>query len=118
MIVVESFGSVVRLTDEYLKVELSDTTLHGLRERVSTEPALKEALESLLRWAEYPLIWVSDVISVAVEAVPAVPGDEQLFRLHLVAKCKGCERTYDIHMAPEDAKKVASALQDRIGRKF
>jgi hypothetical protein len=118
MIVVESFGSIIRLTDEYLRVELGEATVRGLRERVADSPELREGLEGLLRWAEYPTVWVRDVLSVDVEAVPAVPGAEQLFRLHLVVRFRDSERTYDIHMAPEEAKKIASEMKSLIGKKF
>ena len=118
MFVVESAGSVVRLTDEYLKVELGEATIQGLRERVAEVPSLKSAFETLLRWVDYPLVWVSDIRSVTVEAVPMVPGEEQVFRLHLVAASRGCERTFDVHLAPEDAKKVQAEIEKLIGRKF
>jgi hypothetical protein len=118
MISMESFGHVVRLTPEYMSVGLSESTVQALRDFVSRQPLLKEAVESLLRWADFPVIWVRDITSVSLEAIPTAPGGEHLLKLLISAKCRGGRRTYEIHLSPDDAKKIASEVEGLIRREF
>lgn len=118
MIVIESLGSVVKLTSEYLSVSLTESTIHALRDLVNRQPLLKEVLESLLRWVDFPVIWLNDVISVSLEAIPASPGGEHLHKLLILARFQGGQRTYEIHLKPEDAKRIASEIESLIRKRF
>lgn len=118
MIEVESLGHIVRLTPEYLSVGLSESTVGALRELVGRRPPLREALESLLMWADFPVIWVRDIASVSLEAVPTEPGGEHALKLLISARCSGGRRTYEIRLGPEEAKRIASEIEGLIRRGF
>ncbi|MEM2882324.1 MAG: hypothetical protein QXU06_01615 [Candidatus Bathyarchaeia archaeon] len=118
MIEVESLGHVVRLTPEYLSVDLSESTVRALRNLAGQRSDLREALESLLRWADFPLIWVRDIDSVSLEAVPTEPGGEHMLKLLISARCRGGQRIYEIRLGPDEAKMIASEIEGLIRRGF
>ena len=114
----ESMGMVVKLTSEYLSEELTESAIHELKNLAYTQPPVKETLEALLRWVDLPVIWVRDIISVSLEAIPASPGSEHLLKLLILARFQGGQRTYEIHMDPEDANKLASEIESLIKKRF
>ncbi len=118
MIEVESLGHIVRLTPEYLSVSLSESTVGALRDLAGRQHILKEALESLLRWADFPVIWVRDIASVSLEAVPTEPRGEHLLKILISARCRGGHRTYEIRLGPDEAKRIASEIECLIRREF
>lgn len=118
MIEVESLGHIVRLTPEYLSVDLSESTVRALRNLAGQRSDLREALESLLRWADFPLIWVRDIDSVSLEAVPTEPGGEHMLKLLISARCRGGQRIYEIRLGPDEAKMIASEIEGLIRRGF
>ena len=118
MSVIEAFGKVIKLTPEYLRLSLSDATIQELRRLVGKDPLLKEAVESLLRWVDYPTIWIHDIIDVSLQAVPTVPEGEHFYKLLIKACYHGGERTYEIHLLPEDAERVASEIKKLLQNRF
>ena len=118
MSIIETFGKVIKLTPEYLRLSLSDATIQGLKSFVSRDPLLKEAVESLLRWVDYPTIWINDIIDVSLQAVPTTPNGEHLYKLVIKARYHGGERIYEIHLLPEDAERVASEIKKILQKRF
>lgn len=118
MSVIEAFGKVIKLTPEYLRLSLSDATIQELRSFVSSHPLLREAVESLLRWVDYPTIWIHDIIDVFLQAVPTTPDGEHLYKLVIKARYHGGERTYEIHLLPEHAEHVLSEIKKLLQKRF
>jgi hypothetical protein len=116
--VIEAFGKVIKLTPEYLRLSLSDATIHELKSFVSSHPLLREAVESLLRWVDYPTIWIHDIIDVSIQAVPTTPDGEHLYKLVIKARYHGGERVYEIHLLPEDAERVLSEIKKLVQKRF
>ncbi len=118
MSVIEAFGKVIKLTPEYLSLSLSEATIQELRNFVSKDPLLREAVESLLRWVDYPIIWIHDIIDAALQAVPTTPDGEHFYKLVIKARYHGGERSYEIHLLPEDAERVLSELKKILQKRF
>ena len=118
MSVIEAFGKVIKLTPEYLRLSLSEATIQELRNFVSKDPLLREAVESLLRWVDYPIIWIHDIIDAALQAVPTTPDGEHFYKLVIKARYHGGERSYEIHLLPEDAERVLSELKKILQKRF
>jgi len=116
--VIEAFGKVIKLTPEYLSLSLSEATIQELRNFVSKDPLLREAVESLLRWVDYPIIWIHDIIDAALQAVPTAPDGEHFYKLVIKARYHGGERSYEIHLLPEDAERVLSELKKILQKRF
>jgi len=116
--VIEAFGKVIKLTPEYLSLSLSEATIQELRNFVSKDPLLREAVESLLRWVDYPIIWIHDIIDAALQAVPTTPDGEHFYKLVIKARYHGGERSYEIHLLPEDAERVLSELKKILQKRF
>jgi len=116
--VIEAFGKVIKLTPEYLRLSLSEATIQELRNFVSKDPLLREAVESLLRWVDYPIIWIHDIIDAALQAVPTTPDGEHFYKLVIKARYHGGERSYEIHLLPEDAERVLSELKKILQKRF
>jgi hypothetical protein len=116
--VIEAFGKVIKLTPEYLRLSLSDATIQELRSFVSSHPLLREAMESLLRWVDYPTIWIHDIIDVSIQAIPTTPDGEHLYKLVIRARYHGGERAYEIHLLPEDAERVLSEIKKLLQKRF
>jgi len=109
---------VIKLTPEYLSLSLSEATIQELRNFVSKDPLLREAVESLLRWVDYPIIWIRDIIDAALQAVPTTPDGEHFYKLVIKARYHGGERSYEIHLLPEDAERVLSELKKILQKRF
>jgi hypothetical protein len=118
MITVESVCSEVKLTPECLSVTLLEPTIQELKNFVSEQPILREVVDSLLRWVDYPTVWLRDIVSVSLVAIPVAPTSEHLLSLSILARCPGGQRTYEIHLKPEDAKRIASEIESRILKRF
>ncbi|MEM1994673.1 MAG: hypothetical protein QXW32_04275 [Nitrososphaerales archaeon] len=118
MLNIEAFGVVLKLTPEYLSLNVSEAAVQELKHLTSKYPLLRETLDTLLRWVDSPLILVKDIVEVELQAVPAIPESEHLLKLVLVARYRGGYRTYEINLKPEDAERVASELKKIIQKRF
>ncbi len=118
MIIIESLGNSVKLTSEYLSLSINESTIQELKNLVAQQPILREALENLLRWVDFPIIRISDIISVSLEAIPTTPGGEHLFKLSILAKYRGGQRNYEIHLKPDDARRIAFEIESLIQKRF
>lgn len=116
--IIKSFGKVIKLTPEYLRLSLDEATIQELRNLVSKDSLLKEVVDSLLRWVDYPTIWIHDIIDVSLQAVPTAPDGVHFYKLVIKARYYGGERTYEIHLLPEDAEKVASEIKKLVQKRF
>ena len=118
MTTIESAGKVVTLTPEYLSVGLAESTVQALRDLINPKPIIKEAVDNLFEWADFPVIWIRDIVSVSLEAIPTTPGSEHLFKVLILARFRGGQRIYEIHLNPEDAKRLASEIESLIQKRF
>ncbi len=118
MMNIESFYITLKLTPEYLSLNVSEAAIQELRHLTSKHPLLRGVLDTLLQWVDFPIIWVKDIVEVKLEAVPATPGGEHLFKLVIVARCHGGQRTYEVNLKPEDAERVSSEVRKIIQKRF
>lgn len=118
MITIESSCIVLNLTPEYLSLNVSESAIQELRHLTSKHPLSREALDTLLRWVDFPIILVKDIVEVKLQAVPVTPQSEHLIKLVIVARYCGGQRTYEINLKPEDAEKVASEIDKIIQKRF
>ncbi len=115
---VESGCLIITLSRESMTIMLKPDIVESLKESTKDDPRLNHALLNLLAWAHYPLIPIKDILGVAVEAIPSPPGSPELMKLIIRSMYHGGQRLYEVHLNPDDAKKVASEIKTLIGSKF
>lgn len=115
---IEAEHKVIELTRDHLKVYLKHEVIEELKELTKNNEILHRAVLTLLRWAHYPLIPISDITDVSMEVIPTPPGKQELIKLIIKAKYYGGNRSYEFHLKPSHAQKIASEVKRLIAPQF
>jgi len=115
---IEAEHEVIELTKDHLKVHLKQEVIEELKELTKNNEMLHRAIQTLLRWAHYPLISLSDITDVSIEVIPTPPGKQELVKLIIKARYHGGARSYEFHLNPKDAQKLASDVKKLISPQF
>jgi hypothetical protein len=115
---IETEHEVIELTKDQLRVHLKQEAIEGLKELTKNNEMLHTTVLTLLRWAHYPLIAISDIIAVSLEVIPIPPGRRELMKLIIKTRYHGGERTHEFYLNPMDAKKLAADVKSLITPQF
>jgi len=115
---IETEHEVIELTKDHLRVHIKQEAIEGLKEITKNNEMLHTAVLTLLRWAHYPLISISDIIDVSLEVIPTPPGRRELMKLIIKARYHGGERTHEFYLNPMDAQKLAADVKRLITPQF
>ncbi|MCP8312991.1 MAG: hypothetical protein H3Z53_01265 [archaeon] len=115
---VESGCLIITLSKDFLTITLKPDIVERLKESTKDDYMLNQALLTLLTWAYYPTIPIMDISDVVIEAIPSPPGRPELMKLIIKSTYHGGQRLYEVHLSPDDAKKLASEIKTLIASKF
>jgi len=115
---VESGCIVIKLSGDLLTITLKPDIVERLKASTKDDPTINQAVLTLLTWAHYPTIPIMDISDVALETIPSPPGSLELMKLIIKSICHGGQRSYEVYLNPDDAKKLASEIKTLIGSKF
>jgi hypothetical protein len=109
---------IITLSGDLLTITLKPDIVVRLKESTKDDQVINQAVLSLLTWAHYPTIPITDILDVMIETIPSSPGSPEFMKLIIKSICHGGQRLYEVNLNPDDAKKLASEIKTLIGSKF
>jgi hypothetical protein len=115
---IESGCQIITLSKDFLIITLKPEIVERLKQITKGDHMLNQAVLTLLTWAHRPIIPITDILDVIIEAMPSPPGSPELMRLIIKSTYHGGQRLYEVHLKPDDAQKLANEIKTLISSKF
>ncbi|MGB9659349.1 MAG: hypothetical protein ACPLY9_02330 [Nitrososphaerales archaeon] len=115
---IESGCQIITLSKDFLIITLKPEIVERLKQITKGDHMLNQAVLTLLTWAHRPIIPITDILDVIIEAMPSPPGSPELMKLVIKSTYHGGQRLYEVHLKPDDAQKLANEIKTLISSKF
>jgi|GEM_PF-5996377 hypothetical protein len=115
---IESGCQIITLSKDFLIITLKPEIVERLKQITKGDHMLNQAVLTLLTWAHRPIIPITDILDVIIEAMPSPPGSPELMKLIIKSTYHGGQRLYEVHLKPDDAQKLANEIKTLISSKF
>ena len=115
---IEYEDKIFTILRDFITIRLKPDVVARLRESVKDDGILAQGVSTLLEWAHYPIIPLSDITDVSVEMVPVAPGSQERMRLVIKSRYHGGQRLYEFYSSPDVAQRLAHEIKKRISAKF
>lgn len=118
LLIFEHAGQIVELTRDSIVMKVRPEVIERLRYLSKNDEVLRTSLESLIRWAHYPLIRIGSITDIHSEAVAAPPGSAETKRVVITAQYPGGFRTYEIVLRAADCDTLVAEIQKMLAPRF
>jgi hypothetical protein len=115
---IESNGLIIEMTQDSIIVRLVPEAIEKLKEVVSGDSILENALTVLLKGAEYPTIPISDINDISIEAIPSRPGSQEHRMVAISRQFHGGSVIDEIPLTPEAADTLLNEVKKRTSARF
>ncbi|MFB3043478.1 MAG: hypothetical protein ACE1ZC_04290 [Nitrososphaerales archaeon] len=115
---IESNGLIIDVTHDSILVRLMPEVIEKLKETVSGDSILENALTVLLKGAEYPTIPISDINDISIEAIPSRPGSQEHRKVAISRQFHGGSVIDELPLTPEAADALVKEIKKRTNTRF
>ena len=115
---IESNGLIIDVTHNSIIVRLMPEVIEKLRETVSGDSILENALTILLKGAEHPTIPISDINNISIEPIPSRPGSQEQRKVVINRQFHGGSVIDELPLTPEAADALVKEIKKRTNARL